>query len=180
MGSVLPRCSSASHLLLFRNHPPPPQLVSVCESASPICLKHSVYRCIPWSSTACLIHFSLTHFQLSQTPTAWCHFNLIYPLPPPPSTPHIKQSDLLFLYGSKKHTSTLTAGPIPSIQNTLPALTFCVPGKQMLPVLQNLLYCRFLPEAFLRTPLLSLLLFTAFVPLFYYCSILFILSYYSV
>lgn len=92
---------------------PPPQLVSVCESASPICLKHSVYRCIPWSSTACLIHFSLTHFQLSQTPTAWCHFNLIYPLPPP----HLLHTSSRVTYCSymvQKNTQVLSPlGPFP-------------------------------------------------------------------
>lgn len=72
-----------------------------------------------WSSAACPVPFSVTHFQHSKTPTTWSHFYPIYPLSPS-STPYIKQSDLLSLCSSEKHTSTVTSGPIASIQNTPP------------------------------------------------------------
>lgn len=100
------------------------------------------------------IDFSLTHFQHSQTSTAWSCFNLIC-LP----SFHVLHTSIGVTYcpdSSKKHVSTLTPRPTASIQNALSALTVHVPIKQILPVLQDPLYCHFLPKAFLITPLLSL------------------------
>lgn len=155
---------SSPHLLLFRN------LLTSLHIVDGLLLFAQV-ECLQMQSPgaqpqSCPIDFSLTHIQHWKPPQNGPLSTLSVPCP----FYSTHQAVTSCPYGSKKYVSTLTPGPIPSIQNTLSALTVHVSIKQILPVPQDMLYCYFLPNTFLSTSLLSLCLFhicTSFLSLLY-------------
>lgn len=148
----MPRCSSTPTRQSVQK---PPYLVSLCEPAPPICLKHSVYRCSMLELSCMSCPFQRNPLSALKNPHNMVSFLPYLSIPCLPHLLHTSSRVTYCPYVVQKNTQVLSPlGPLPPSRTLFRPHLLCTWNTNA-PVLQDLLYCRFLPEAFLSTLLLS-------------------------